>query len=100
MHLAHQMLSSLQPETGATDGTVIARPIGSFLLPSVPSAFASVEDAGLPLVETPALGQQGAPLTGLKHRLMSAFCQPGNAAMNPVLELYRYVVLSELKPGS
>ncbi|THD27047.1 Tyrosyl-tRNA synthetase cytoplasmic [Fasciola hepatica] len=103
IHVTHPMLSSLQTETASTDGTVIARPMESCLPSSrcsVPSVAAPAEDACLPLVEPPAPGLAATPLTGLKRRLKRAFCQPGNATVNPVLELYRYVILPDLKPGA
>lgn len=102
IHLTHPMLSSLQTEASSTDGTVLVRPMKSCLPSSrcpIPSVAAPAEDASIPLVEPPAPGQPAAPLMGLKRRLKRAFCQPGNATENPVLEVYRYVILPELKPG-
>ncbi|VDP93312.1 unnamed protein product [Echinostoma caproni] len=103
IYVTHPMLSSLQVDTSPTDGSVTTRPMHSCLPSSrcpVPSVAAPAEDACLPLVELPVPGVPPSPLMGLKRRLKRAFCQPGNAEVNPVLELYRYVILPDLKVGA
>ncbi|KAL5970703.1 Tyrosine--tRNA ligase cytoplasmic [Taenia solium] len=57
----------------------------------------------LPLIEPPP---PGVPVTtaslilpGLKRRLKQTFCQPGNVCVNPLLEIFKAVVLPELSPG-
>ncbi|VDK34888.1 unnamed protein product [Taenia asiatica] len=57
----------------------------------------------LPLVEPPPPGVSittaSLILPGLKRRLKQTFCQPGNVCVNPLLEIFKAVVLPELSPG-
>lgn len=57
----------------------------------------------LSLVEPPPPGVPATTtsliLPGLKRRLKQAFCQPGNVRVNPLLEIFKAVVLPELAPG-
>ncbi|KAL5106853.1 Tyrosine--tRNA ligase cytoplasmic [Taenia crassiceps] len=57
----------------------------------------------LPLVEPPPPGVPANTasliLPGLKRRLKQTFCQPGNVRVNPLLEIFKTVVLPELAPG-
>ncbi|VDD81061.1 unnamed protein product [Mesocestoides corti] len=56
-------------------------------------------DRCLPLVEPPPPGVSAVSLLpGLKKRLKQSFCEPGNVLTNPLLEIFKLVVLPELKP--
>ncbi|TGZ48472.1 hypothetical protein CRM22_010972 [Opisthorchis felineus] len=107
VHLSHPLLSSLQVDSTGTgsSGTSVTvfqpmrscPPASRTECPAAAQALAILaEDCSLPLVEPPAPGAEKTVLQGLKRRLKRAFCQPGNVAVNPVLELYRYVVLPDV----
>ena len=57
----------------------------------------------LPLVEPPPPGSpanaSSLVLPGVKRRLKQAFCQPGNIHINPILEIFKAVVLPDLAAG-
>ncbi len=57
-------------------------------------------DRCIPLVEPPAPGVPNVSiLPGLKKRLRQSFCEPGNIATNPLLEIFKAVVVPEVKAG-
>ncbi|OON16492.1 tRNA binding domain protein, partial [Opisthorchis viverrini] len=105
VHLSHPLLSSLQVDSTGSVGTsvTVVRPMHSCPpasrteCPAAAQALAILaEDCSLPLVEPLAPGAEKTVLQGLKRRLKRAFCQPGNVAVNPVLEIYRYVILPDV----
>ncbi|VDM27408.1 unnamed protein product, partial [Hydatigera taeniaeformis] len=60
-------------------------------------------DRCIPLVEPPPPGVPATPISlilpGLKRRLKQTFCQPKNIQVNPLLWIFKAVVLPELNSG-
>ncbi|CAL8088278.1 unnamed protein product [Calicophoron daubneyi] len=110
VHLSHPMLLSLQAETvplspGSQEITAqpmrTCVPASRFQGPPTAQTLANqLEDCVLPLVEPAIPGAEKVPLASVKRRLKRAFCQPGNVTINPVLDIYRLVLLPDLPAGS
>ncbi|KAL7055689.1 hypothetical protein AAHC03_022821 [Spirometra sp. Aus1] len=66
--------------------------------PSAQAAAKTAADQCAPLIEPPAPGLALQPLPGLKRRLKQAFCEPGNVANNPVLDILNAVILPDVGP--
>ncbi|KAF8566308.1 Tyrosyl-tRNA synthetase cytoplasmic, partial [Paragonimus westermani] len=108
LYLDHVLLPSLQIDTrGASgeNGTIGIHPMQACLPasryhgpPSAQALAVQAEDCTLPLIEPPSVAAEKSALSGLKRRLKRAFCQPGNVTVNPVLDIYRYILLPELSP--
>lgn len=64
-------------------------------------ALASVaEDNYLPIIEPETVGKiVKTPLAALNRRIKRAFCEPGNVSMNPLLDLFRLVIIPDLSKG-
>ncbi|KAF6768245.1 hypothetical protein AHF37_09746 [Paragonimus kellicotti] len=108
LYLDHVLLPSLQIDTSGASGesgTIGIQPMHACLPasryhgpPAAQTLAVQAEDCTLPLVEPPAVAAEKTALSGLKRRLKRAFCQPGNVTVNPVLDIYRYILLPELSP--
>ncbi|CAH8648441.1 unnamed protein product [Dicrocoelium dendriticum] len=111
VHLSHPLLPSLQVDTNAPGGGEpdgpksqpffrpmrTCPPASRCQGPAATLALANLaEDCTLPVVEPPLPGMEKTALASLKRRLKRAFCQPGNVSINPVLEVYRSVILPQL----
>ncbi|KAL3315534.1 hypothetical protein Ciccas_005836 [Cichlidogyrus casuarinus] len=98
LYVDHEILPSLQLSTASAYLPMASIVPASRSIEALQSAAAKSlaslnEDCSLPLVEPASPGLEWTPLASLKKRIKRAFCEPGNALLNPIFEIYRLVIL-------